>query len=63
MTVAAGKTQTVTFDPSSYPALTISSPQVWWPYQLGAQPLYTLSTSVSQNSAVLEFDQRNVRHS
>jgi exo-1,4-beta-D-glucosaminidase len=68
VTVAAGKTQTVTFDPSSYPALTISSPQVWWPYQLGGQPLYTLSTSVSQNSAVLNstsetFGIRNVTSS
>jgi len=68
VTVAAGKTQTVTFEPSSYPALTISSPQVWWPYQLGAQPLYTLSTSVSQNSAVLNstsetFGIRNVTSS
>jgi exo-1,4-beta-D-glucosaminidase len=68
VTVAAGKTQTVTFDPSSYPALTISSPQVWWPYQLGAQPLYTLSTSVSQNNSVLNstsetFGIRNVTSS
>jgi exo-1,4-beta-D-glucosaminidase len=68
VTVAAGQTQTVTFDPSSYPALTISSPQVWWPYQLGAQPLYTLSTSVSQNNSVLNstsetFGIRNVTSS
>ena len=46
VTVAASTTQTVTFTPSNYPGLTITSPQVWWPYQLGAQPLYTLSTSV-----------------
>jgi exo-1,4-beta-D-glucosaminidase len=68
VTVAAGQTQTVTFDPSSYSALTISSPQVWWPYQLGAQPLYTLSTSVSQNNSVLNstsetFGIRNVTSS
>ena len=68
VTVAAGKTQTVAFDPGSYPALTISSPQVWWPYQLGAQPLYTLSTSVSQNNSVLNstsetFGIRNVTSS
>ena len=68
VTVAAGKTQTVTFDPSNYPGLTITSPQVWWPYQLGAQPLYTLSTSVSQNNAVLNstsetFGIRNVTSS
>jgi exo-1,4-beta-D-glucosaminidase len=53
VTVPAGTTQTVTFTPAQYPALTIASPQVWWPYQMGAQPLYTLSTSVSQNGAVL----------
>jgi exo-1,4-beta-D-glucosaminidase len=68
VTVPAGKTQTVTFDPSNYPGLTITSPQVWWPYQLGAQPLYTLSTSVSQNNAVLNstsetFGIRNVTSS
>ncbi len=64
-TVAAGTTQTVTFDPAHFPALTISNPQVWWPYQLGAQPLYTLATSVSQHNVVLNstsetFGIRNV---
>jgi exo-1,4-beta-D-glucosaminidase len=53
VTVPASSTQTVTFAPAQFPALTISSPQVWWPYQLGAQPLYTLGTSVAQNSTVL----------
>ena len=46
-------------------ALTIIKPQVWWPYQMGGQPLYTLSTSVSQNGALLtstseSFGIRNV---
>ncbi len=41
---------------------------MWWPYQLGAQPLYTLSTSVSQNNSVLNstsetFGIRNVTSS
>ncbi len=53
VTVPANSTQTVSFAPSAFPALTISAPQVWWPYQLGAQPLYTLATSVSQNGTVL----------
>ncbi|MBM9504422.1 glycoside hydrolase family 2 protein [Actinacidiphila acididurans] len=53
VTVAAGSTRTVTFAPSAYPALTIASPQLWWPYQLGAQPLYTLATSVAQSANVL----------
>jgi exo-1,4-beta-D-glucosaminidase len=53
VTVPASTTQTVSFAPSGFPSLTISNPQVWWPYQLGGQPLYTLATSVSQNGAVL----------
>ncbi|WP_370153579.1 beta-mannosidase [Streptacidiphilus sp. EB129] len=53
VTVAANSTQTVTFAPSAYPALTLASPQIWWPYQLGAQPLYTLATSVAQSGTVL----------
>jgi exo-1,4-beta-D-glucosaminidase len=53
VTVAANSTQTVSFAPTAYPSLTIANPQIWWPYQLGPQPLYTLSTSVSQNSTVL----------
>jgi len=53
VTVPAGTTQTATFAPAQYPALTITSPQVWWPYQMGSQPLYTLATSVAQNGTVL----------
>src|SRR5215469_6373645 len=50
VTVAANSTQTVSFTPSSFPSLTIAGPQVWWPYQLGAQPLYTLGVSVAQGT-------------
>ena len=53
VTVAANITSTVSFTPAGFPSLTIANPQIWWPYQLGAQPLYTLATSVSQNSTVL----------
>jgi exo-1,4-beta-D-glucosaminidase len=53
VTVAANATQTVTFDPGTFASLTIASPQIWWPYQLGAQPLYTLATSVAQGTTVL----------
>jgi exo-1,4-beta-D-glucosaminidase len=54
VTVPANTTKTVSFTPSAFPGLTIVHPQVWWPYQLGAQPLYTLATSVSQNGTVLD---------
>ncbi len=53
VTVAANSTQTVTFAPTAFPGLTIANPRLWWPYQLGAQPLYTLAASVSQGSTVL----------
>ena len=48
VTVPANSTKTVTLR-----GLTIHHPKVWWPYQLGAQPLYTLTTSVSQHGATL----------
>ena len=54
VTVPANTTKTVSFTPSAFPGLTIAAPQVWWPYQLGAQPLYTLATSVSQNGTALD---------
>jgi exo-1,4-beta-D-glucosaminidase len=65
VTVPAHSTQTAAFTPSRYPALAIARPQIWWPYQLGAQPLYTLATSVAQGGTVLnstseEFGIRNV---
>src|SRR6516165_4178699 len=68
VTIPAGTTQTVSFTPSAYPGLTISNPQVWWPYQMGAQPLYTLQTSVTQNGTTLNstsetFGIRNVTSS
>jgi exo-1,4-beta-D-glucosaminidase len=50
VTVSANSTQTVQFTPSGFPSLAITSPQVWWPYQLGAQPLYTLGVTVAQGS-------------
>jgi len=54
VTVPASTTQTVSFTPSAFPTLTIASPQIWWPYQMGAQPLYTLATSVAQNGTTLD---------
>ena len=50
VTVPASTTQTVSFTPASFPSLTITGPQIWWPYQLGAQPLYTLGVTVAQGS-------------
>ena len=53
VTVAANATATVTFDPAANPSLTLGGPQIWWPWQMGAQPLYTLGVSVAQGSTTL----------
>ena len=48
VTLAAGAGRDVAFTPAAYPQLTIDHPRVWWPYAMGAQPLYRLSMSVGR---------------
>ena len=48
VSIPARTTRTVSFTPSAHHQLTIDHPQIWWPYQMGASPLYELSMSVSQ---------------
>ncbi len=53
VTVPSGQTQ----QPSrslraANPALTLHNPAVWWPYQMGCQPLYQLSVPASADGAV-----------
>jgi exo-1,4-beta-D-glucosaminidase len=45
--LAGGASRTVTFRPDNFPQLVIRHPQLWWPYQMGGQPLYTMSALVS----------------
>ncbi len=52
VTVPAGTTQNVSFAPSDYSSLSLHHPQVWWPYQMGDQPLYGLTMDVSQGAVV-----------
>ncbi len=40
--VAAHESKTVSFAPEKFSPLNISHPRVWWPAELGEQPLYTL---------------------
>ena len=44
--VPAKSTRTVTLSPADHRQLHLSHPAVWWPYQLGGQPLYHLAASV-----------------
>lgn len=46
--VPAGGSVTVSFTPAEDPRLVLAQPQVWWPYQLGGQPLYRASMEVAQ---------------
>jgi exo-1,4-beta-D-glucosaminidase len=52
VTVAAGTSQGVSFSPSKFPQLNLSHPQVWWPYQMGGQPLYRYQASVYTGGAL-----------
>jgi exo-1,4-beta-D-glucosaminidase len=48
VSIPAGATKTISFTPADDPDLKIDHPQVWWPYQMGSQPLYGLHMSVWQ---------------
>ena len=41
------ESRTVVFDPATDPDLGVDDPELWWPYQMGDQPLYRLSMAVS----------------
>ncbi|MBV9620807.1 MAG: glycoside hydrolase family 2, partial [Gammaproteobacteria bacterium] len=45
--LAAGQTQTVSFNPQSDPGLQLRHPQLWWPIGMGAHPLYRLQLSAA----------------
>jgi exo-1,4-beta-D-glucosaminidase len=48
--LAPGASTTVTFTPVAYRQLVIRNPQLWWPYQMGGQPLYRLQATVSTST-------------
>ena len=45
--LAPGQTQTISFAPRTDPGLDLDHPKVWWPIDMGAQPLYGLQLDVS----------------
>ena len=60
LTLAAGASREVALTPAAYPRLTIAHPQVWWPYGMGAQPLYRLRMSAGGDAASETFGIRTV---
>jgi exo-1,4-beta-D-glucosaminidase len=59
VTLKAGETRTVRFAPDEFPQLRMKNPEVWWPYQMGAQNLHqlTLRFTVGEDLS----DQQSVR--
>jgi exo-1,4-beta-D-glucosaminidase len=41
--LSAGKSATVSFTPDQYPQLKLKHPAIWWPAEMGAHPLETLT--------------------
>jgi len=54
-----GETKTVSFEASSFPQLVISKPRVWWPAELGEQPLYPLNVEFLTGGKV--SDRQSIR--
>ncbi|HYB23065.1 MAG TPA: hypothetical protein VED41_04660, partial [Solirubrobacteraceae bacterium] len=48
VSVPAHASVTVSFTPAEDPQLLLVKPQLWWPYQLGGQPLYRATMEVTQ---------------
>ncbi|HEU5401349.1 MAG TPA: beta galactosidase jelly roll domain-containing protein, partial [Terriglobales bacterium] len=45
VTLAAGKSKSITLTPEQFPQLRVKNAQLWWPAQMGKPFLYTLRTS------------------
>ncbi len=50
--LSAGATERVTLDPTTVPSLHLSDPPLWWPYQMGGQPLEELTMTASIDGAI-----------
>jgi exo-1,4-beta-D-glucosaminidase len=64
--LAAHQTKAVAFSPSDAPGLHLTSPRVWWPADMGGQPLYGLDLTVSvagaaSDTAHEDFGVRDVK--
>lgn len=60
VTVAAHATQQVSITPSDAAALHVRHPAVWWPYQMGGQPLYSVVTALAGDGRLISSDTEHV---
>jgi exo-1,4-beta-D-glucosaminidase len=54
VTVAAATAKRITLTPARHRALVLHHPQVWWPYQMGTHPLYTVVTALSAHGILVD---------
>jgi hypothetical protein len=52
VSVPAGATVSVSLAPADFPQLHLRHPAVWWPYQMGGQPLYHLAVTAAVDGSV-----------
>ncbi len=45
ITLEAGETKLVSFQPETFPQLVVANPRLWWPHTVGPQNLYDLNLS------------------
>jgi exo-1,4-beta-D-glucosaminidase len=51
VTLNANERREIAFTPAAFPALHVTSPVLWWPYQFGSPELYHLVASATVSSA------------
>lgn len=60
VSLPAATSSTVTLSPAEYPGLVLRHPKVWWPYQMGGQPLYTVVTALTQRSTLVDSSTQQI---
>lgn len=52
VSLSAGESRLVTFDPQRFPTLNFAHPRVWWPAQMGSPELYSLKMEFESGGQV-----------
>jgi exo-1,4-beta-D-glucosaminidase len=55
--LAPGEKKVVTFSPDRFPQLRFAQPRLWWPAEMGAQPLYRLDLEATAGGALADRQQ------
>ena len=59
MTLQAGESKTIVFDPQKYTELHVRNPELWWPYQMGTPHLETATVAFEERGKV--SDEQTIR--